>query len=320
MATRQTEIADVLRSRVLTGLHFGTLRPGTRLPSVRTLQAELDADPRVVLAAYRRLEGEGLVEVRQRSGIFVAASGVSPGNILPQTAGWIVQVLAEGLGRGIPAVALPDRLRGALATVRLRAACVECNDDQIIGLCTELERDFGLEVSGVELESLRAETLPERAAQADLWVTTSFHAADVQPLADQFGKPLILVSLRTDFLSEIKRMLLQGPVFWVVSDPRFAAKLPRILGSAPQGENLRVVIAGQDDLEQLPRSAPVYVMQAARASVDIAQIPGTLMPSMRVFSLESARQILAFIIERNIAAGTANLPESSRGAPEPIGV
>jgi DNA-binding transcriptional regulator YhcF (GntR family) len=66
------ELSDRLRDRILNALHLGTLRPGDRLPSIRTLWREMGVDHRVVAQAYRSLEAEGLVEVRGRSGVSVA--------------------------------------------------------------------------------------------------------------------------------------------------------------------------------------------------------------------------------------------------------
>lgn len=302
MATRRDQIADTLRRRVLTGLHFGTLHPGDRLPSVRALESELNADPRVILAAYRRLEGEGLVELRPRSGIYVAPTSMVSGEMLPQTSEWVVDVLVQALGRGIPAIELPERMRRCLETLRIRAACLECNQDQITGLCTELHQDYGLETHGTEVEALRGGEIPLEVRRVDLLVTTSFHAAEVQPIAKGLGKPLIVVSLRADLLQEVERMLTQGPMYFVVTDPRFAAKLPRIFSSASSLANLHPLVVGKDDLTQLPDSAPVYVMQAARALLGDLEFPGHIMPAMRAFSVESARQLLTFIIKSNVAA------------------
>src|SRR5690606_42155468 len=74
---RSSDLADIseaLRQQILSALHFRTLGPGRRLPSARRLAAELRADPRVVLAAYRGLEREGLVERRPPSRAFYVRS------------------------------------------------------------------------------------------------------------------------------------------------------------------------------------------------------------------------------------------------------
>lgn len=47
------------------------LRPGEALPSVRQLAARLRVNPATVAQAYRELEAEGFVEMRQGAGTFV---------------------------------------------------------------------------------------------------------------------------------------------------------------------------------------------------------------------------------------------------------
>lgn len=61
------QIAGRLRSAIAAG----DLRPGEPLPSVRQLAAELRVNPATVVQAYRDLETEGFVEMRQGAGTFV---------------------------------------------------------------------------------------------------------------------------------------------------------------------------------------------------------------------------------------------------------
>lgn len=61
------QIAGRLRSAIAAG----ELPPGSPLPSVRQLAAELRVNPATVVQAYRDLETEGFVEMRQGSGTFV---------------------------------------------------------------------------------------------------------------------------------------------------------------------------------------------------------------------------------------------------------
>lgn len=302
MGYRRDEIADQLRQRIVAGLHLGVVREGDRLPSVRAVGVEVDADPRVVLAAYRQLEAEGLVEVRPKSGIYVAAVTANANEPLPQLAEWIVGVLLQALGRGVPPIDFPERVRRCLETVTFRTACIECNRDQIAGLCAELERDYGLETTGVELDDLAAAELPEAVRNADLLVTTSFHAAAVQRVARALGKPWIAVHLREDFLSEAARFLQQGPVYFVATDERFADKLRLIFSPAGGAENIRALIVGRDDLTKIPEGAPTYVMPAARPKVKGAPLNSRLIPAPRVFSHDSAREVLTFVVRANIDA------------------
>ena len=61
------QIAVRLKAAVATG----ELRPGDALPSVRQLAAKLRINPATVVQAYRGLEDEGFVELRQGAGTFV---------------------------------------------------------------------------------------------------------------------------------------------------------------------------------------------------------------------------------------------------------
>jgi GntR family transcriptional regulator len=62
-----TQIANAVRGAVAAG----ELRAGDGLPSVRALAAELRVNPATVVQAYRELETEMLIEMRQGAGTFV---------------------------------------------------------------------------------------------------------------------------------------------------------------------------------------------------------------------------------------------------------
>lgn len=62
-----------LMEQVKHGIETGALRPGDQLPGIRPLAEELVVNPNTVAKAYRELEHEGVVELRQGAGAFVAA-------------------------------------------------------------------------------------------------------------------------------------------------------------------------------------------------------------------------------------------------------
>ncbi len=57
----------------------GRLLAGDRLPSVRSLAAELTVNPATVQKAYRELELRGLVEARRGRGTYVTAAPLAVG-------------------------------------------------------------------------------------------------------------------------------------------------------------------------------------------------------------------------------------------------
>ena len=314
MAVLREEIGNALRRRILAGLHLGIVRPGERLPSARELAEQFDADPRVFVAAYRELELEGLVEVRARSGMYVAAAAHKAGALLPQLAAWLVEVLLDGRQRGIAPAAFPEHARRCLETLRLRAVCLECNADQLASLCGELADDFGIASDPVELDAVRdPEALPPEVRRADLLVTTTLHAAEVERLGRQLQKAVVAVALNPDFISEIGRLLEHGPVYFVGTDPRFGEKLRWVFADRPGGENVRLLIAGRDDLRAIPPAAPLHVMRSARPLVPAQGAGRPLLPPARLFSEDSARRLLTLIVLANMRA-MASAPGSGADA------
>jgi GntR family transcriptional regulator len=299
---RRGDISDTLRQRVLSALHFGTLRPGSRLPSARVLAMELKADPRVVTAAYRHLEREGVVERRPPSrAYFVAEERPATGALTP-TAEWLVEVFAGALARGVPAPGFPEHARRSVETLRLRAACVECNGDQLVWLCRELQEDYGLVAAEVDVATLRdADAVPPALRSADLLVTTAFHVQEVQDTAERLGKPVVVATVRPDLTAEIGRLLQEGPLYFVGTDPRFEQKLRRLF-PGPDTANMRAVLVGRDDVGAIPAGAPAYVMRTARDL--LGGVPPHLRPlsTLRAFSPETQRAILRFILRANAAA------------------
>jgi GntR family transcriptional regulator len=66
-----TPLYAQIASRLRIAVAAGELRPGDALPSVRRLAAQLRVNPATVVQAYRDLEHEGFLEMRQGAGTFV---------------------------------------------------------------------------------------------------------------------------------------------------------------------------------------------------------------------------------------------------------
>jgi GntR family transcriptional regulator len=338
---RRSDVAETLRQHVISARHFGTLPADSRLPSARTLAAELRADPRVVAAAYRELEREGLVERRPPSRAFFALPGRAPERVLARPADpalaesgpgraraddWLADVLAQALERDIPVPAFPEHARRAVETLRLRAACVECNTDQLVWLCREVREDYGIETAGIEadvasaaLSELGADgtagrsdpmadarTLPLELRRADLLVTTPAHAPMVQALAERTGKVCVVATQRADLVAELERLLARGPVYFVGTDPRFASKLRALFAISARPDHVRPVILGQDGPEQIPAGAPAYVMRTARDRLGGVPAHVRVLSTLRAFSRETRIELLRYVVRVNGHAAAAS--------------
>jgi len=124
-------------------IRLGQRAPGERLPSIRQLSRERKLSKSTVLTAYSRLEADGLIEARPRSGYFVCAGEEpSPGGLktpapskprqkpAPVSAG---QVLLDIMEQGAAFDLLPsvaphsgnEQLRRCLARAQRRQSCAE---------------------------------------------------------------------------------------------------------------------------------------------------------------------------------------------------
>jgi GntR family transcriptional regulator len=63
-----------LMEQVKHSIETGALRPGEQLPGIRPLAEQLVINPNTVAKAYRELEHDGVIELRQGAGAFVSAN------------------------------------------------------------------------------------------------------------------------------------------------------------------------------------------------------------------------------------------------------
>ena len=114
---------EQIRGQASSLIAVGRLAPGSRLPTVRSLAADLGIAAGTVARAYRELEQAGLIETRRRNGTVVAgtpAAANPPGAAAPETATEAVlaaagRYIAEGRKAGLDDAALLAVLRTKLS-------------------------------------------------------------------------------------------------------------------------------------------------------------------------------------------------------------
>jgi hypothetical protein len=233
----------------------------------------------------------------------VAARPASAEGVPPLPATWFAEVLAQGLTREIPATELSEWLRRCTETLRLRVAVVTSTSDQGAGLCRELADDFGLEPECVLADEVRAADRPPLGIRrADLIVTTAAHQEWVRALGAELRKDVCVVDVRPDLVRGEWSLLFRRPVYAVVADAEFGEMLRRFFTDVPGSANLRILVLGRDDLEEIPADAPTYVTQRARSSLGGLTIRGRVLPAARTISPASARELLGFVVRSNIEA------------------
>jgi DNA-binding transcriptional regulator YhcF (GntR family) len=311
---QERALSDKLRDRILSALHLGLLQPGDRLPSIRALWRELGVDHRVVAQAYRMLEDEGLVEVRGRSGVYLAPQDQLGGEVLAETARWMAGVLVEGWKRRMTLAELPELIRRCTATVRLRCACVESNVDQMAAYCAELEEQFGVDAVPVYISpiplprpdrSVEFHAVEEAIRRLDLVVTTSYHSRLVRKAAENVGIPAVTLTVNAEVVETVQRRIRSGGVTLVCVDPEFGNRLRAMYAdAASDAEQIRMVLADDASaLAALDRAEPVILTRAARERLGgEGALPPVLLPHSPTFSAHTARELLQLIIRLNLAA------------------
>jgi DNA-binding transcriptional regulator YhcF (GntR family) len=88
---------EQVRAQLALQINDGTLPVGAKLPTVRSLAAELGLAANTVARAYRELEVASLIETRGRAGTFVGANGDSGKARVSEAAAHYVSVV-DGLG------------------------------------------------------------------------------------------------------------------------------------------------------------------------------------------------------------------------------
>ena len=110
---------EQIRRQLSSLIAVGILEPGSRLPTVRSLAADLGIAAGTVARAYKELEQGGLIESRRRNGTVVLGPPPAPPGTVRSDAA--VMAAVDGLirtarGAGIGDDTLIDLVRGRLTS------------------------------------------------------------------------------------------------------------------------------------------------------------------------------------------------------------
>lgn len=311
MVKRIVSLLKRLRDYIVARMHTGHLRPGDQLPSYRELSQKWEVDHRMIARAYRALEEEDLVEVRGRAGVFLREQERIGGELPTETAQWVAtDVITEAWQRRIKIPEMPKLMQRCIASVKLRTACIESNEDHRYLLCHELSEWFGFATESVPTSSLPdqdaasrvsvvpADELPEAVLSADVLVTTGFHAHVVRPIAAVLNKPLVVVAMHPLAAELLLDSLGNRAVTVLCVDPEFGERVRLIVGPEYR-DRVRVVLAGDTRaVGRLDPDEPVFISTAAAAQLD--RHPPSIVRELPAFSPDSAAELGFLLIRLNI--------------------
>ena len=107
-----------LMQQIRHGIETGAVRAGERLPTIRSLAEELVINPNTVVRAYRELQHEGVVELRQGSGAFVGRSVVERRHVMTKAGKLVGSAIERLIALGLSEEEIRRIVENELAVTR----------------------------------------------------------------------------------------------------------------------------------------------------------------------------------------------------------
>lgn len=95
--------------------------------------------------------------------------------------------------------------------------------------------------------------------------------------------------------------MMRRTVYVVVADPRFAIVVRNLVGPSVGAPNVRVLVAGKDDVGAIPPDSPTYVTESARLRLGRTRLPGRLIIPVRILSDDSVRELARLVVRLNLS-------------------
>jgi DNA-binding transcriptional regulator YhcF (GntR family) len=180
-----------LKEQIRYAIMSGAYPPGSALPSIRELTAQLGIHRNTVHRVYLELQAGALLVSRPGKGVFVNEgwSDVISAKELNSVDALIQRAFGEAGGLGVSAITLGKLIAQRAASYDARhpsVAFVECTAHQSQQCAEDLKESFGIQVQQWLLDDLRArpQSLPESIKHV---VTSIFHYDEVRALAQPLG-------------------------------------------------------------------------------------------------------------------------------------
>jgi DNA-binding transcriptional regulator YhcF (GntR family) len=294
-------ILDRLRDRIVSGLYVGYWRSGDRLPSIREIAEAEHVDRKTAAAAYRRLETEGLVRVRPRSGIYLS------GPSFPDASGpldrlyrrWLEHTYDGARALGLDTRTI-QRLVSAVAELqRVRVPVIERDWSQAEAIAVELRERLELRTVACSLDDVKASD--PLIADAPVVVTTPHHLTQVAPVAGD--RPVIDATMSPEMIRELRDLAAAGGLAIVTGSALTADKIKRTLTHCGiSTDSILDIVAVVRPAEAAAMSARcVFIWPGAPAWIDDALPRSTrAVRPARSVSDESLARIQAAVLDAAI--------------------
>ncbi|MEO7039755.1 MAG: hypothetical protein ABI186_06960 [Candidatus Elarobacter sp.] len=162
-------------------------------------------------------------------------------------------------------------------------------------MAEELRTFYALDVMAIPVDAVTSAAAVRDLREVDILISAG-HSEIIARTAEQVGRPYVITHVRPALLQRFSRLLAGGPVYFLVTDPRFGVKLRRLVAPMAHSENLHVLHVNRDDLSVIPRGAPSYVMRSVLQKFPERKHAGREILPLRIFSRETSYEILSCIL------------------------
>jgi GntR family transcriptional regulator len=257
-------ILDQLRDRIVTGLYLGRWEPGERLPSIRDVAGVENVDRKTAAAAYRRLQQEGLVRVRPRSGVYLRDQAIPAhgGPLERLYRRWLENVYEGARDLGLDTQTIL-RLITAVAEVEQRRVPVLDEDwSQAESVAHELRERLAIKAVPYLIDEVRHDA--SILGVAPFVVTTPYHRSTLSGM----NGVIVETTLAKRTFKELRKRAREGRVLIVVPSEAVARRVGRAL------EQGQLLTQGADTEVRLGTNREALLAAAAAAHC-IFVWPGT---------------------------------------------
>ncbi|MGQ0815552.1 MAG: GntR family transcriptional regulator [Gemmatimonadota bacterium] len=316
-------ILDRLRERIVSGIYFGLWRPGERLPSIREIADAEGVDRKTAAAAYRRLEGEGLVRVHPRSGVYLRAQrppeASTPLEKLYRR--WLENTYTRASALGLRTNTILHLVTAVAEIERLRIPVIEQDWPQAETVAAELRDRAGINATPVPLSLLARDDAAWQ--DAPFVVTTPYCRGAV--VARDPTKAVVEATLSQETVRELRDKIRDGELAIVVANESVASKLrPFILRGHHFGNgsgNIVIVTATESvQLAQDTQSARnIFLWPGTPAWVEDAVSAHASVRTLNCISEETLARVRAAILDAAISREREVIwREASASVPAPF--
>ena len=247
-------IVDELRDRIVSGLYLGRWQSGERLPSIRDVAEGANVDRKTAAAAYRRLQLEGLVRVRPRSGVYLRGNGAErkSGPLERLHRRWLENSYEGARTIGLDTATMLRLIQSVAHVERQQVPVLESDATQARVIAEEAADRVA--INCVPRALAEADARDPLIASAPFFITTPYHTADVARIAN--GRTVVEVSCAREIVDHLRElhgksgMLIVAPTEVVADRIRRALQHGQIVG----GETV-VAVEVESDHEGLRRAA-----------------------------------------------------------------